>query len=232
MVYNLLVEMYSKHGDKPVLMKPEDNHVALLELHQSSDGYVWDHFRKGSRAAFDLIYERYFQVLCAYGDRICTDACLVEDVIQEVFIHLWTKRDKLGATENIKYYLFLCLRRKLLRLMNQQKRKQATVLQDDYVSFPFSLNPTMEEDASQEEKQLKLLNALLSLTDRQKEAIYLRFYNGLTFKEVAEIMDIEVRSVYNLIGRSIEILRGEIRHDQVSTPYILLPLCILLEQLH
>lgn len=198
-----------------------------IDVSSCSDAQLWEQFTLGNKAAFDTIYDRHFQSLCGYGDRICEDKGLVEDVVQDLFIYLWTKKERLGATNAIKFYLFRCLRRKLIRALTQSKRRadRYTVLEVDDHRFQRSAQQS-SEPSPEEELRDQLEAALGRLTDRQKEAIYLKFYNNLSFQEVAAIMDLEVRSVYNLVGRTIAILRGELRHPEPSAAW-LIPFLIL-----
>ena len=199
-----------------------------VDLSSCSDAQLWEQFRLGNKDAFDSIYDRHFQVLCWYGDRICEDKGLVEDVVQDLFIYLWTRKKRLGKTNAIKFYLFRCLRRKLLRVLAQRKRRpdQLEVLEIDEHRFQLSLQKSTDLPFEENEFS-KLTAALTRLTDRQKEAIYLRFYNNLSFQEVASIMDLEVRSVYNLIARTLTILRGELRQRELSVAGLISILLLL-----
>ncbi|MGD1889199.1 MAG: RNA polymerase sigma factor [Cyclobacteriaceae bacterium] len=219
--------MRSHHGNSSVYKRKEE--VGIANSTSYSNAQLWDEFKAGSKEAFDEIYERFFQPLCSYGDRICPDKSLVEDVVQDVFIHLWTKKEHLGSTSTIKFYLFLCLKRRLLRVISQEK-KRPYIISDKY-RFNLILKASPDVSPEAEEMQMRLAEALKQLTDRQQEAIYLKFYNSLSFQEVASIMDIEVRSVYNLISRTIDILRTELRHNELSTPSLLSFTLLLLPEL-
>ncbi|MEQ9440871.1 MAG: sigma-70 family RNA polymerase sigma factor [Cyclobacteriaceae bacterium] len=202
-------------------------------LDNCSDTLLWEQFRQGNKAAFDCIYDRLFQTLCSYGDKICDDKSLVEDTIQDLFIYLWTKRTRLGKTNAIKFYLFRCLRRNLIRAMSREKKRPDpfSVVEKYHCHFQLSLKKSSAPAFEENELRDKLTRALHRLTDRQKEAIYLKFYNNLSFQEVAAVMEIEVRSVYNLIGRTIDILRADVQHFEVPASTLLIPfiLSFLLE---
>jgi RNA polymerase sigma-70 factor (ECF subfamily) len=189
-------------------------------LNGCSDTQLWNEFRSGNKQAFDIIYDRFFQMLCIYGDRFCKDTTLVEDVVQDLFIYLWNKRENLGRVNIIKPYLLLSLRRKLLRVLaSEQKRTcNISVLESEKDSYAFHLSLKRRTSTAEEEEIfLRLSKALSRLTDRQKEAIYLKFYNNLSFQEVASIMDIEVRSLYNLMSRTLDILRNDLDHKEAPT---------------
>lgn len=192
---------------------------------QLTDPQLWELFRAGDKKAFDIIYDRLFQPLCGYGDKICADNSLVEDVAQDLFISLWTRKAHLGATDSIKFYLFRSLRRMLIRRIQQEEKRSNTYSSTSRTNFQLELSAkVLSSTISEEEEERKkiLARALHKLTDRQREAIYLKFYNNLSFQEVAEVMEIEVRSVYNLIGRTINMLRADFKKNS-NTEVISLP---------
>lgn len=199
-----------ENNNLPLRNNPVDERPLPDTFCQISDASLWAFFREGHPKAFDMIYERHFQALCWYGDKICPDKALVEDVIQDLFIALWTRRTYLGQTDSIKFYLFRCLRRKLLRSMMQESKKKDTLWATAKTAFPLTDKITDTSSIEQEREEMLTL-ALQKLTDRQREAIYLKFYNNLSFQQVASVMEIEIRAVYNLIGRTIDILRADMK---------------------
>lgn len=219
--------MRSHHRNSSIYKQKEE--VGITNATSYSDAPLWEEFKVGSKEAFDEIYEKFFQPLCSYGDKICPDKSLVEDVIQDVFIHLWTKKENLGSTSTIKFYLFLCLKRRLLRVLSQEKKRPHTI--SDVYRFDLTLKVSPDVPSEAEEMQVRLADALKQLTNRQKEVIYLKFYNNLSFQEVASIMGIEVRSVYNLIARTIDILRTDLRHSELSAPSLLSFIFLFLPEL-
>lgn len=176
----------------------------------AEDEVLWESFKGGDREAFSEIYYRYIHVLYFYGINISGNAALTEDCIQDLFIYLWDNRERLGKTDNIKYYLFTSLRRKILL---DVKKDRKTKLQEPG-SLPqaadLSYEHTLIFNQTKSEEKAMLNRAVLSLTKRQQEAIRLRFYDNLSFKEVADSMSLSIKATYNLISRALHILRGNI----------------------
>src|SRR3712207_3626899 len=84
-------------------------------LSRLSDRDLWNLFRTGDRSAFDFIYSRYFPLLFGYSTQFCRDKALVKDVIQDLFVHLWDKREAMREVTVIKAYLYTILRNDLIR---------------------------------------------------------------------------------------------------------------------
>jgi RNA polymerase sigma factor (sigma-70 family) len=179
------------------------------EYKHRSDSEIWEDFRKGNEQAFTYLYKSYVVSLYHYGNRKTPDQSLVEDCIQDLFIELWRNRQTLGDTTSIKFYLYKALKRKLVKkLISLRNHPIDAGIPEEY-DFEMTLSPELElvaQQLSQEQKD-SLLKALNSLTPHQKEAIVLKFYDGLSYQDIASLMSMSVRSAYNLIYRAIAVLR-------------------------
>jgi RNA polymerase sigma factor (sigma-70 family) len=86
---------------------------------------------------------------------------------------------------------------------------------DRQFDFVPSTEDILIEEEWEVERNKKLTHSLHSLTKRQREAIFLKFFNQLSYHEVAVIMDLHVDSVYNLISKSIDILRKKLKASAI-----------------
>ncbi|MDJ1482326.1 sigma-70 family RNA polymerase sigma factor [Cytophagaceae bacterium YF14B1] len=175
---------------------------------QQQDGILWNQFRAGELPAFTELYNTYVQTLYNYGKRFTPDKALIEDSIQDLFIELWNKKDHLSDTDSPKYFLMKSLRNKMLRKLEREHKYILNNLSEDYdfeveLSYEFSL---VTEQASIEQQE-KLQQALQQLTKRQREVIFLKFYENLSYEEIASLMSIELRSVYNLVSKAIDVIK-------------------------
>ncbi len=174
-----------------------------------SDKELWLLFRQGDRQAFETIYELYAKDLHKYGTRFDLDAAQVSDCLHDIFVEMWQRRSELTADINsIRFYLIKSLRRRILRAA--QKRQKTTLIDtftDTGLDFELSQDTLIIENETTQERSALLTKALNQLSPRQREALYLRFYQDLSYQEVAQIMDLEQQSAYNLIFRGIEALR-------------------------
>jgi RNA polymerase sigma factor (sigma-70 family) len=178
----------------------------------STDRDAWNDFRSDSQQAFAYLYDRYVVVLYHYGNRLTPNRELIEDCIQDLFIELWQHRHQLGETDSVKFYLFKALKRKVVKRLVNLRKNASELFQPEAYDFEIVLSPEFElitQQVSQEQKERMLL-ALNSLTPRQKEAITLKFYDGLSYQEVASLMAMSVRSAYNLIYRAIDVLKTQL----------------------
>ncbi|RBL91348.1 RNA polymerase sigma factor [Chitinophaga flava] len=174
-----------------------------------SHSSLWGRLLEGDRHAFAEIYETHIDHLYHYGMHFCRDQERVKDCIQDLFQDLWLSREHLTTRiQHIRYYLISSLRRRLLRSLQKDRR---SLHRDSWEAFEFEFTTPQEnklilEETAAEQKKL-LQQALAQLTRRQREAIYLRFYQNLSYNEVAGIMSMQVDSVYNTISKAIGILK-------------------------
>jgi RNA polymerase sigma factor (sigma-70 family) len=170
---------------------------------------LWKNFKEGDRQAFDMLLRQYYPLLLNYGARLVADRTFVEDCLQDFFIDLWNKRAGLGDAKVLNAYLISSFRRRLFREKEKTNRlKIVTDVTDDYdFDVQFDIESDIISKETDNETSLKLKQHLDSLSKRQREAIYLRFYQSLEYPDIAEIMTINHHSAVNLIYDALKILR-------------------------
>jgi RNA polymerase sigma factor (sigma-70 family) len=183
------------------------------------DATLWQRFRAGNDLAFSILYKKYVQRLFNYGMHTCYDREIVLDCLQELFGRLWDKRNHLAEVELVHSYLYKSFRRLLLNKLNQNRRRALMFLKPEVRGFEilssFEDAIILEETSIQ---QLELLRkAIGQLSKRQREVIFLKFYNELNYSEVAVVMEMGVDAVYNLMSKAIDSLRtvmkNAVRHE-------------------
>jgi RNA polymerase sigma factor (sigma-70 family) len=182
-----------------------------VESRHIEDQILWERFKKGDEIAFSKIFHTYYSFLYNYGMKLSSDEDLTKDCIQELYITLWKNRENLGNANSIKFYLLKSIRRKMIRAMQFRKKKFEYKLSDNYeFEVVFSIESVMIRDEFQKDQQEYFFKLLNSLSKRQKEAIYLKFYQNLSYEEISQIMDVNYQSVRNYIHQAITTLRTKI----------------------
>lgn len=167
----------------------------------------WQRFKAGDEQAFAEIYEFYAGTLYNYGYHFVTDADLVQDAIQDLFVDIWRMRQNLADTTSVKYYLFRSLRRKLRLLVEPKSLYVELSETEESYTDSQSYESQLIEDESYSEQIRHLQKVLTELPPRQIEAIRLRFFDNFGLEEVASIMQMNEQSVRNLIQRSLKNIR-------------------------
>jgi RNA polymerase sigma factor (sigma-70 family) len=172
---------------------------------------LWAAFKAGDRLAFDTILHQYYSVLLKYGIRILgsMQTELVEDTLQDFFVDLYTARERLGDAISLKAYLLSSFKR---RLFKEKEKSNRFIKENDFegnydFKVQFSIENTIVEGESEIEMRKKLQFLMTQLSARQKEAVYLRFFEKMEYPEIAEAMNINHHSVVNLVYGGVKLMR-------------------------
>lgn len=177
----------------------------------------WLQFKDGDREAFAFFYNLHIDRLFGYGLKICNDEDTVKDAVQEIFIDLYMNREKnKTAPENLKYYLFLALKRNLIkRIQKNRKFEPGDLALNGIDDMEFSIEYELIKKEQQDEIRKKVVDALNQLPDKQKEAIYLRFNEAMDYAEIANILGINTESVRKQVYRALKAVRELIDNDSI-----------------
>lgn len=175
----------------------------------NNDPPLWRKFRDGDNIAFGEIATKNYRTLYHYGMKLVHDRDFIEDCLQDLFLQLWEKRRQINDTDSIKFYLLKSFRNKIL----MELRKKKTIAFDEI----FTDNNEDFQDESIENQiissektninQQKIKNLLETLPTRQREALYLKYFESLENEQIALMMGVNRQSVANFLHRAIEQLR-------------------------
>lgn len=186
---------------------------SLLNYQQATDAQIWDDFLQGSRVAYSFMYEKYSRMLYNYGYKIAQNRQLTEDCLQDLFLTILETRDRLGHTDSIKFYLMRSLRREIVRKLTAEQRFSENGDHDIEFNVEFFYEPTWLDSQISKERSEAVLRELNHLPARQKEALFLKFFDNLSYDEIAGIMGIETTSAYKVIYKAIASLQKRMPVD-------------------
>lgn len=145
--------------------------------------------------------------LFTYGCYLGFERETVKDAIHDVFVKIATNSDNLDNISNIKFYLFRSLKNRLLDIYKSQKEHIELENIDPSRGISFNIEVNVEELMIEEEEQTKIkteIEQLLgSLTDRQREIIYLRYIQEYDYPQIAELLQISIHGCRKLVSKAI-----------------------------
>ncbi|WP_312186631.1 sigma-70 family RNA polymerase sigma factor [Sphingobacterium sp.] len=166
----------------------------------------WNDFIEGDKQAFEQIYRVLLPSLYEYGMRRVKDEDYVRDSIQDIFIKFWENRSKLKSISNPKHYLLVALKNSLLNTQLRDGRLSSFGEKDDFqLTYDVESNYIAAEE--QRGNAFKLIQALEQLTGKQKEVIFLRYFEELSYEEISAMTNISVKGLYKLNNRAMEALK-------------------------
>lgn len=131
---------------------------------------------------------------------------MLEDCIQDLFVELWQNR-KEAPVHSIKAYLFKSLKYKIFKALRQAGATAGPDL-SEALHFELSHDTVLVKDEERRERLGLLNKAMHQLTNRQKEIIYLQYYQQLSYEEVSEVMEINYQAARNLLYQAMKSLKN------------------------
>ncbi|MFY0652676.1 MAG: RNA polymerase sigma-70 factor [Cyclobacteriaceae bacterium] len=175
---------------------------------QIDDSQLMDFLSNDNKQAFEHIFRTYYQDLCRFGATYVKDPDVAEELVQQIFINIWERRYELTISTSMKSYLFTAVRNKSFNYLKLQLPKEYKKVDVDNVGF---LDPTnKEEDIVYEDLKAYVSEAIDALPAKCKTIFNLSRNSGLTYKEIAEELDISVKTVENQIGIALKKLREQL----------------------
>ncbi|MCC5930266.1 MAG: sigma-70 family RNA polymerase sigma factor [Cyclobacteriaceae bacterium] len=200
-----------------------------FDQHEEKDLRMWDSMINGDEKAFEILYEKYVEKLYRFGFMIIPERDKVEDAIHDVFTCIWSSRNNLSPVLSVRRYLFSSLKNGLLKKLKKEKKlfyPFQDLLENSFLISPDFLEKQLEEE-DRDQLSEKLQNFLLQLSARQREILYLRFYQNLSYHDIAAMLNLDQKYVYNTASTAFKKLRG-IMKDKVQLLMAILLLYIYL----
>lgn len=169
----------------------------------------WQQSLNNDTAAFGNIHAVLFDGLYNYALKLLNDEDLANDAIQDLFIKIWNKRSSIGSIQKLKPFFYTVLRRQVLNQLRDLKLKKLkiSILAQPDIEFSQEEILIKQEDAAGiKEKITSLLNALPA---RQRELLYLYYFENMSLTQIAEVMGINHQSAMNLKQRALQKMRSE-----------------------
>lgn len=186
--------------------RPELRPTMYLEEEQK----LWREMLAGDVTAYEQLIDRTYDLLFHYGTKFNSDRELIKDCIQDVFLGVWEKKDALNPEIPPKPYLLASLRRRLHRLASRLRMDCMDYYNETDIVFDLEFSAEYQLIESENDRLLasRMTEMLNELPKRQKEAVFLRFYNDMEREEIALVMDIQPQSVSNLLQEAFKFIKS------------------------
>lgn len=180
----------------------EENHLLLDLWHQS---------QTGDSVAFCRLADKLYRTLFNYACNFTSDREFVKDALQELMINVWEKRHKIEI-QFVTIYFLKALRNQLLQEFRKTSHSYSFLDIDEFAQI--SDNHTIENQIEQKEiyteNLFKVRTAIDELPKRQREAVFLKYYEGMENEQIADLMQVNRQSVANLLFKALSTLRSQV----------------------
>lgn len=186
------------------------------------DTDLWELVLKGDMKAVSLLYREHYELLLNFGLRYTRNEDFVKDCIQDVFVKLCTSK-RLSSTAYVRSYLLTALKNTISDKLASLKITED--LNEHFFEFRIedaALETLFKDNDEALHMSRKLIDAYTALPENQRTAIWLRYVKGLSYKEMAAVMNIKPQSTMNLVSRALANLRSRMTLEEYLLLFALL----------
>lgn len=158
------------------------------------------------RQALDTLFRRYYVSLCQFALSLVRNSPDAEEIVSDVFFTLWKQRAARTVNTSVKAYLFSCVRHACLGRLRKEERRFYEV---STVENTLQVSETQPEETPDETVVVDKLLGVLPF--RCRRVFVLARLEGLSYKEISELLNLSERTVENHVARALQILRNEAR---------------------
>ena len=178
---------------------------------EGNNEILWEKLRGGSQKAIEDLYRLNYQILFSYAFKISGDKELSKDCIQEIFLRLWEKKNQLNEVSRVRSYLLQSVWHSIIKKLKKNNHFIPYDENDTYdMEVVFSYETPILHDQPARDQEILLNSAFNRLTRREREIIFMVYYEGLTIEEIQQITGLKYQSIKNLIYRAMFSLRANL----------------------
>ncbi len=168
--------------------------------------------QQGSELAFEALFFTYYEQLCKYAWKYVRSMEVAKEIAQDVFADVWQNRKNLDKNKNIKGLLFTLAKNRALDIIKHEKIVER--YQDEASSVQKMWMASLQPYQSGEEALINEVigQAIEELPSRARQIFVLNREDGLTYKEIADYLNISVKTVESQMSRALKKLRASLSH--------------------
>jgi RNA polymerase sigma-70 factor, ECF subfamily len=165
-----------------------------------------------SEEVIEALFRSYYPVLCKSLFKILKDVSLAEDIVQEVFLKIWDMRADLKMNEGIKSYLYkACYNTALNHIKTEKRESELDANSNLLISYE-----SAERSLNFLEAESQIMKAIELLPPKTQLVFTLSRFEELSYKEIAERLDVSVKSVEKHMGIALQRLRENLKELLIS----------------
>ncbi len=172
-------------------------------MRELDDRFLVKQLKDGNKAAFQILFERYFSLFLTFSNNLMKDPANAEDVVQNVFIKIWVGRDKIDENKNFKNYLLVSVRNEIYQHFRSAAKNQHDNLSTDIIDNEINI----ETNLSARELEQRIRGLVQKMPQRRREIFNMSRTEKLSNLEIARRLGLSVRTVEKHIELALSDLR-------------------------
>lgn len=182
--------------------------MLLARVEQQDDLALFQLLQKGNRAAFNTLFLKYYNRLCQFAVLRLKNRMDAEEVVSDVFFYIYSQRDRITIQQNVRAYLYIATRNACLAFAKKQTSQVRWLNEEAAGTTPAAGNP--ESIMEWDERQQIIEASIDKLPERAREVFLLSRNEGLSYTEIATVLDISERTVESHISQALHLLCGQL----------------------
>lgn len=172
--------------------------------------------KNGNKDAFEYVFRQYFVKLCSYAQSILKKKEAAEEIVEDLFLYLWENCHDINITDSLPSYLFKSVHNRCLKYLRHLEVEQRYIDKQQKIYLDNDTGEMISPDYPEanlisKELEQSIKKAVSNLPDQCREVFIQQRINNLTYKEIAEKLEISVNTVKTQMARALQKLRSELK---------------------
>ncbi|MGQ0767088.1 MAG: RNA polymerase sigma-70 factor [Gemmatimonadota bacterium] len=164
---------------------------------------ILSRIRAGDESAFDALFRTWYPALVRLAERMLRDPEAAEEIVQDVLLEFWRRRETLDVHTSVQAYLFQSTRNRSLNRLRHNRVER----RDEFDTDTLPSRVLSDTAAVEHEMEIALRDAIASLPPRCRQVFELNRIQGLKYAEVADVLGVSIKAVEAQMGRALRTLR-------------------------
>lgn len=170
-----------------------------------SDLYLFEQVKLGDQKSFDLLFHKYYNSLCNYAFLFLKEEEKTQEIVADVYLKIWNSRLTIKINSSLKSYLFKCTHNEVISFIRKAKLETVSLDENSKKVKPFEETP---ETLLIKKETNNMFGNMISQLPKQAGLVFrLHKVDGLTYKQIAEVLEISLKTVENHMGRALKMMR-------------------------
>lgn len=187
--------------------------------------FLINRLKQGEESAYKLLFNEYYKVLTVFANKYVNDLDTAEEIVQDLFVHLYEKRENLDINSSLKSYLFRSIHNRCVNYLNAQKIRMQHA--NRVIKTSDIKDNNLEQEVDKTELEQALYNAINQLPPKCQSIFKMNRFQGLSNSEIAQRLKLSKRTVETQISKALKILRVKIEPYRAVCIIILLAIRLL-----
>ena len=194
----------AESGSEEEKLFPAVDNTTAPVLVADDDLFIKRIFETDPRKAFELLYNKYYSLLCNHAVRFVFSRQKAEDLVADVFVLFWNNRLYVSVTSSFRAYLFTAVRNKCCTYLKWDLKKEGS---GELTDTAASTNPTPEEIMYASDLHIKIEQIIQALPGRQQQVFVLSRFEGKKNREIAKALKLSVKTVEMHVSKTLATFR-------------------------